>query len=915
MLRHIKSKHTSEFEAEKSRMYRNGSKNEICIDKTPETAHEDIEDDISSHRYQEDKKSNVQNLNPLDISNLKRNNKSNPVIDSVSSEEEISSNDDLKNSELMLQQRKAYDDSFDGNIFEDIICLSEVKEEKNDLSGEENICDDDSEIMNVPLEMLVESVPNEPNGRVVEKKILSNKNTSPTSNSQYQHDMKNSEKEVDSSRKQEIHDACIKAPTEQCLNASISTDSKSQKKSNDLSRRKDIRLDGEKANETQASQKKIQDSDNHQNSDAEICSESLEDITETAAQEEMVIDNFEPILDKPSQCSNSDRLIDESFVPKGNVNDAFIDKKGSIIWDFFEPTVLNEVRCNLCGETRQLDGAKSTTNCLNHLMRKHKARFEAAKLKRDHQKSVPDTFANKRYKSIVWTFFKHVSSSEVECNLCGLTRPFVFSSTSNFLRHIILKHKSEFDAENKKLPNKVHVNHYSTKKKTEPCQSKNMNLPNRFYKEHSDFTIRERSIVWMFFRRISLFKIQCHLCGKLQNYHKTKQTTSNMLKHVKEKHCAELIAEKEKRKQHKSDLVGKRAINLDNKSIVWRFFTQTSSEKVTCNLCGFIQNHIPGGTTTSNMVRHLKLKHKSEFEADRLKLNSSSNKSKTQIKEKEENNLEVYQHTEEISSGQLVLCPQTGNFIPARRERNVKRLKPGIFLRKFVFQRSSTAAECKLCGEVMTNSRQCKTHFESRHSNIYNTELELMKTKEPFCKTFTKSVVWTFMTPMSPQQVKCCLCGCIIESSTLCILNHLKHYHKEEYRVETLKKSKLSSDHYVEEIQDIDVQSDMKIMESEKSSDLSTSDACSSKKEDISKDNSSLRRYDYLKFKSIAWSFFKQTSSGKVECVLCGKAQNYVLGGPTSNMMKHLKSSHKSELEAEQSKRCNEVKQRNPQMN
>merc|ERR1712098_162393 len=124
----------------------------------------------------------------------------------------------------------------------------------------------------------------------------------------------------------------------------------------------------------------------------------------------------------------------------------------------------------------------------------------------------------------------------------------------------------------------------------------------------------------MFFRRISLFKIQCHLCGKLQNYHKTKQTTSNMLKHIKEKHCAELIAEKEKRKQHKSDLVGKRAINLGNKSIVWHFFTQTSSEKVTCNLCGFIQNHIPGGTTTSNMVRHLKLKHKSELEADKLKL-------------------------------------------------------------------------------------------------------------------------------------------------------------------------------------------------------------------------------------------------------------------------------------------------------
>ena len=61
------------------------------------------------------------------------------------------------------------------------------------------------------------------------------------------------------------------------------------------------------------------------------------------------------------------------------------------------------------------------------------------------------------------------------------------------------------------------------------------------------------------------------------------------------------------------------------RSICWNFFRQISADSVKCSLCGILFNFKSGsGTSTSNLLGHIRKKHTAEYKAETSRKQKSS---------------------------------------------------------------------------------------------------------------------------------------------------------------------------------------------------------------------------------------------------------------------------------------------------
>ncbi|KAK7895421.1 hypothetical protein WMY93_020746 [Mugilogobius chulae] len=156
---------------------------------------------------------------------------------------------------------------------------------------------------------------------------------------------------------------------------------------------------------------------------------------------------------------------------------------------------------------------------------------------------------------------------------------------------------------------------------------------------------RKRSVVWRFFTRQSSGEATCDVC---LNTVKSCGNTTNLVKHLRLKHSAEyesftvLRSEQEREEAargsqsrasaaaaHSSHayenaeveicpfIVGqespreRRVPGERKRSIVWQYFTRQNNGEATCDVC---LNTVRSCGNTTNLVKHLRLKHRPEYE-------------------------------------------------------------------------------------------------------------------------------------------------------------------------------------------------------------------------------------------------------------------------------------------------------------
>uniref|UniRef100_A0AAY4BX16 BED-type domain-containing protein n=1 Tax=Denticeps clupeoides TaxID=299321 RepID=A0AAY4BX16_9TELE len=113
---------------------------------------------------------------------------------------------------------------------------------------------------------------------------------------------------------------------------------------------------------------------------------------------------------------------------------------------------------------------------------------------------------------------------------------------------------------------------------------------------------KKRSVVWSFFQAENHKKVRCSLCrGSVLHFGRT----TNMLRHLRTVHPGQLSAE-----LHTPNHTSAKMAAARKRSVVWSYFHAENDKRVLCMIC--MKTVLYFGHTT-NMLRHLRTKHPTEF--------------------------------------------------------------------------------------------------------------------------------------------------------------------------------------------------------------------------------------------------------------------------------------------------------------
>ncbi|XP_063367503.1 uncharacterized protein LOC134655922 [Cydia amplana] len=214
------------------------------------------------------------------------------------------------------------------------------------------------------------------------------------------------------------------------------------------------------------------------------------------------------------------------------------DKKAhrSWVWSYFKKLSGTQAQCKLCNRNIS-HGGNATGNMNRHIKMIHK-----------------EVYTKKAHRSWVWSYFKKLSGTQVQCKLCNRNISHGGNATGNMNRHIKMIHKEVY-----------------TK------------VAGGLAKAH-------RSWVWSYFKKLSGTQVQCKLCNR--NISHGGNATGNMNRHIKMIH---------------KEVYTKVA---DENSWVWKVFESDEDDFYSCKICQFKCNKYANiDKSVLCILKHLKADH------------------------------------------------------------------------------------------------------------------------------------------------------------------------------------------------------------------------------------------------------------------------------------------------------------------
>jgi hypothetical protein len=606
-----------------------------------------------------------------------------------------------------------------------------------------------------------------------------------------------------------------------------------------------------------------------------------------------------------------------SVTPKGGRS------KPSVAWHFFQRLNDEETKCSLCGhEVFHLKGRSSTSNMLRHLKTNHESEMTAkeAELEADETleplpplpfrapKERRDSSERRGYhkskRSVVWHFFTRVNDFEIECNLCQMRYKPSHGTTSGALRHLKWNHAEDLAAREEAIAE----DEDGGPSPTGDGPSEHLSAEYRSVKKEG-----RKSVVWMFFKRLTEETVECSLCQLEMNLAKG-QSTSQALRHLRAHHPKDLEdgeeaaaraeeneyedidAEEEYYEPDLAEMPGEEiveeATTTSDQSVVYYYYSEDGTETIQ-------PGQAPAGATGAGGVVHAGQEGAAPAGDRGIKRSvvwdffhrvsdnavecifcqhtlivykgKSTSNALRHMKRNHPKQLAERQASEtgiKIEAGDHVVMMRRRGRPPNSADRD-----PNSIVWKIFTDLNPGQMQCKMCDQIVTRdasgpNASALTHMRRAHVNslldaLPEEEAEWVRAERaPGHEKRARAadaVVQHFFVAVDEERTQCALCDKLVEQKVVRLRNHLRLMHPLEMNAK------------IEEAEEAETEAKA---------------AAASIGGDMDLTDSPTKRGRPKR--SVAWMFFDEAEDGGGVCKTCGK-QAGNKSGSTTALIQHLR--------------------------